>query len=306
MRTQVRDAARVHDRRADVVDQLLADQLLAVVDRREHLADRERRRRVLPDQPEALLQLGRHRVLHPEQPVRLERLAEPRRLDRRQAVVDVVQQVHVRAELAPRAFEQRRHDVQVLLRRPERLQRLALLGRLVVQLAARDAVRVRDAGHAALQRAPPCSPGATYSAAAATVSSIDLAVGVAVDHHVVARLAAQQLVHRHAQRLALDVPQRRVDRRDRRHRHRPAAPVRALVKVVPDVLDAPRVAPDQQRDHVVGQVARDGQLAPVQRRVAEPVHAALGLDLQRDEVPPRRADDHLRRHDLHWFTPLAR
>jgi hypothetical protein len=43
----------VHDRRADVVDQLLADQLLAVVNRREHLAHRQRRGRVLADQAEA-------------------------------------------------------------------------------------------------------------------------------------------------------------------------------------------------------------------------------------------------------------
>ena len=50
---QVRDPARVHDRRADVIDELLADQLLAVVDRREHLAHRQRRGRVLADQPEA-------------------------------------------------------------------------------------------------------------------------------------------------------------------------------------------------------------------------------------------------------------
>ena len=107
MRAQVRDAARVHDRRPDVVDQLLADQLLAVVNRREHLAHRQRRRRVLPDQAEALLQLGRDRVLHPEQVIRLQLLAQPRRLDRRQPVVDVVQQVEVGPELAPRALEQR-------------------------------------------------------------------------------------------------------------------------------------------------------------------------------------------------------
>ena len=37
-----------------VVDQLLLDQELAVPDRVEHLADRQRRRRVLADQPEAL------------------------------------------------------------------------------------------------------------------------------------------------------------------------------------------------------------------------------------------------------------
>ena len=78
-----RDAAGVHDRRADVVDELLLDELLAVVDAVEDLADRDRRRGVLADQAEALLQLGGHRVLHPEQVVGLELLAEAAGLDRR-------------------------------------------------------------------------------------------------------------------------------------------------------------------------------------------------------------------------------
>ena len=50
----VRDAAGVHDGRADVVDQLLADQVLAVPDRVEDFADRQRRGRVLADQAERL------------------------------------------------------------------------------------------------------------------------------------------------------------------------------------------------------------------------------------------------------------
>ena len=78
-----------------------------------------------------------------------------------------------------------------------------------------------------------------------------------------------------------------------RHRHRPAPPVGALVQELPDVLDATRVASDEQRQHVIGQIARDGQLAAVQRRVAEAVDAVLGLELQRDEVASRTADDDL-------------
>ena len=64
----------------------------------EDLAHRERRRGVLADEAEALLQLRGHRVLQPEQVVGLEVLAEARGLDRRQAVVHVVEQVDVGPE----------------------------------------------------------------------------------------------------------------------------------------------------------------------------------------------------------------
>src|SRR5258708_2952189 len=52
---QVADAARVDDRRADVVDELLLDEPLAIVDRRKHLADGDGRRRVVSNEPEAFL-----------------------------------------------------------------------------------------------------------------------------------------------------------------------------------------------------------------------------------------------------------
>ena len=55
---------------------------------------------------EAFLQLRRHRILHPPQAVRLEALADARRLDRRQPVMDVVQQVQLRAELGAHPLEQ--------------------------------------------------------------------------------------------------------------------------------------------------------------------------------------------------------
>ena len=106
---QMRDAAGMHHGRADIVDQLLLDQLLAVPDRIEHFADGQRRRGVLADQAEAGLVFRRHRILHPEQAIGFEILAQPPGLDRGQAVVHVVQQVHVPAQRLARRFEQRRH-----------------------------------------------------------------------------------------------------------------------------------------------------------------------------------------------------
>ena len=59
--------AGVRDRRPDVVDQLLLDQRVAIVDRVEDLSNRDRRRRVLPDDAKRPLDLGRNRIFHPEQ-----------------------------------------------------------------------------------------------------------------------------------------------------------------------------------------------------------------------------------------------
>ena len=46
------------------------------------------------------------------------------------------------------------------------------------------------------------------------------------------------------------------------------------------------VAADQARD-MWSEVTCDGQLAPVERRVSEPVDAGIGIDFQGDEVTPR-------------------
>src|SRR5439155_25569609 len=125
------------------------------------------------------------------------------------------------------------------------------------------------------------------------------AVRVAVDEDAVARAPAEQLVHGHAGRLALEVPERGVDGRDRGHPDGPAAPVRALVQVLPRVLDPRRVASDEQRADVILEVRRDRELAPVERRVAEAREALVCRELQRDEVPAGRADDHAGPGDRH-------
>ena len=62
------------------------------------------------------------------------------------------------------------------------------------------------------------------------------AIGVGAD--AVAALAAEQFIHRHAERLALDVPERVIDGADRRIEHRPADPEGTPIHLVPVLLDA--------------------------------------------------------------------
>jgi hypothetical protein len=106
------------------------------------------------------------------------------------------------------------------------------------------------------------------------------------------------LIQRQVRLFGLDVPERGVDGRDRRHRHRAAPPIGAAVEVLPDVFDLRRVATDERGDDVVGEVARDGKLAAVERRVADAGEARIRLDLQRDEVAARTGDDDARGGDL--------
>ena len=51
------------------------------------------------------LVLRGHGILEPEQAVRFEALAEPAGFDRRQPMVDVMQQVHLEPDLAPQPIE---------------------------------------------------------------------------------------------------------------------------------------------------------------------------------------------------------
>ena len=91
---------------------------------------------------------------------------------------------------------------------------------------------------------------------------------------------------------------RDVDCGNRRHRHRPASPVRAAIEELPGVLDPSGVATDQVGNDVLLQVRGDGELAAIERRIAEPDDACARLDPERDEIAPRTGDDHARVHDL--------
>ena len=60
----------------------------------------------------------------------------------------------------------------------------------------------------------------------------------------------------------------------------------------------PGVAADEVRDDVIVEIRGHGELAAVERGIAEPVHAGARLDLQRDEIAPGARDDDARRDDL--------
>ena len=122
---------------------------------------------------------------------------------------------------------------------------------------------------------------------------------MAVDHHPVAAPTSQELIEGQAGHFALDVPERRIDGRDGAHRHRAPAPIRSTIKVLPDVLDHRRIAADERGDDVLGEVRRDGELAPVQRRVAQAVNALVGFDPEGDEVASGTADNDAASGNLH-------
>jgi hypothetical protein len=289
---QMAEPAGMRHRRPDVVDQMFLDQHVAVEDGVEHLADRDRRGRVMADDAERLLQLRRHRILHPEQPVGLERLAERTGLDRCQPVVHVMQEVQVVAELTAQPVEHRGHEVEIALAAPDGFERAMLLRRFVRLRSLGDAVSVIQPRDAALRADRGVSEiGLPGDGMDGVVER--LAVRVRVDHDAIPRRPAEQLVDRHVERLAANIPERHVHGGNRRHRHRAAAPVGALVEVLPCVLDAPRVAADEQRHDMLAQIAGDRELPSIQRPVAQTVDAVLGHQLERDEVASRTRDDDL-------------
>jgi hypothetical protein len=88
-----------------------------------------------------------------------------------------------------------------------------------------------------------------------------------------AALATQQVIERCVERLALDVPQRHVHGGDRAHGHRPFAPVRTAIKILPDVIGLKWIAADDARNDIFRKVAGYGKLAAVQRAIPKPVDA---------------------------------
>ena len=210
----------------------------------------------------------------------------------------VVEQLHVPPDRLANRGEQARHPAQVRTL-VERLEHGEVdLGRLVEEVAATDAVRGQQSGKARLH-AHGLVPGGDVAGGGLDRRFDRRPVGVPVHGDAVAGPAAEQVVHGRVEALALDVPEGHVDGADRRHRHRSAPPVRPLVEEVPDVLDPLRVEADEQRQHVVVEVADHGQLPAVQRRVADAAHAVVGLDHDGDEVAPGARDDGSSRCDLH-------
>src|SRR5690606_14190061 len=118
------------------------------------------------------------------------------------------------------------------------------------------------------------------------------AVRVTVHEYAFARSAAEQLVDRHARHLAEDVPQRDVDRGDGGHGDGTAAPVRAPVEELEDVLDPTGIAADEIRYQVILEVGRDREFAAIERGVTEAGNTGPRNNFQRDEVARGAGHDH--------------
>ncbi len=129
--------------------------------------------------------------------------------------------------------------------------------------------------------------------------------GVSVGQGAGTTRAAEELVQGHSGVLGLDVPQLGVDGRDRRHGHGAAPPVRTAVEVLPGVLDAGGVLPQEEGYDVIVEVGAYGQFAAVERGVAETGDTVLGGDAQGDEVPSGTGHVDFGGLDTHEGSPLV-
>src|SRR5690606_18339585 len=100
----------------------------------------------------------------------------------------------------------------------------------------------------------------------------------------VALLAAEKVVDRHAERLALDVVKRDVERRDRRLQHAAAFEVLAAIELLPDSASLERIAPDEQR-RIVLERPHHRLLAAGKPALAPAEDPLIGLDLDQQLVP---------------------
>ena len=122
-----------------------------------------------------------------------------------------------------------------------------------------------------------------------------------VDTHLIAGLAAQQLVDRHTQSLALDVPQCDVDGRDRAHDDR-AAEINRPQEILVEVLDAEGVFANEVIRKFFDGSCRRLQIAPV-AGLAQTHDSGIGVDLY-EEIVLRKAQLHVRNfHSA--FSPVT-
>ena len=227
----------------------------------EQLAHRNRRARLLPQQAEVAVVFGRERVFEEEQAVRLQRLAERDRLDQRHALVDVVQQLDLVAELRAQMLEQLRQHPDVRRRLPDRTRGwsgpMASRGR--AGSGTRSRARRRSPGPG---RRPGRGRGGTRlpcPCARCPRPPGSRARWRGSSSRRRAALAAEQLVERHVGALALDVPERDVHAAHRVEQHAAVAPVRADVGRLPDVFDLVDVASDEKRLEVLVDGGLDDQ-----------------------------------------------
>ena len=230
---------------------------------------------------------GESGILEEEEPEALGVLAQLQRLRRRDALVDVVQQLDLVAELLPGRLQQRERAPRV----GRGLEHRGRVERLHRGLPAPRAV----AGHPRHAHLHADVAEAGRHVGAGVVDHLgDLgAARVRVAVRRLARLAAEKLVHGHPGLAALDVPQRHVDAADGVVEHGAVAPVGARVERLPGVLDPVRGLADQERlqvalhrrHHEVGALREGGAAVAV-----EPVLVGRDLDHHQPQPGRRRGD----------------
>lgn len=108
---------------ADIVNQLLFNELFAIPDTVKNFAYGNRRNRMLTDEAEALLIFSWRRIFHPEQTVVFNAFAKAGCLNGSQTMVHVMQQMFVKTKFVTHCIKQFWRKVEVLLGRPQLLFR---------------------------------------------------------------------------------------------------------------------------------------------------------------------------------------
>ena len=220
----------------------------------EQFAHRQRHRALRPQHAEVADVLGRQRILQEEQTVGFQLLGQTHRIDRRQALVDG-------RAAAPACGG-----------RPARTVANMPATRRSFSPGSKNAEPLPpvSANEPAVAPDTPRLDPFVAAELAADVAEAALpqrlrllqhllrlvTVGMHVDGRAAAAAAAPELVAGHARRLALDIPQRHLQRADGVVQHRAVAPVAVVHGAVPEVGDGAGVAADGERL----EVAFDGRL----------------------------------------------
>ena len=96
---------------------------------------------------------------------------------------------------------------------------------------------------------------------------------------------------------------RHVDRRNRRHRHRPAPPVRPAIQVLPDVLDLEGSRPIRQGSTCSSRYAATASSRPFSVASPSPWMPSSVSIFKRHKIAVRRTDDHVSIRNLHSLLP---
>ena len=218
---------------ADEVDEALANERHILNRVGEELTKRDGRRTLASKKSQVLRIFGRNRIFEEEEPVRLECFGQLNRIDRRDALVHVMQELDVLPEARAEVLEEPRNDPAIGTRIP-----VLALPKITVHTIGR---LTRDSHLAADE------PKATGCARTRLLLHL-LEVSpcrVHIDGKRHPTAATEKLIERHPCTFPFDIPQRHVDTTERMVEHRTIPEVGTEVGRLPDVFDIIDAPADQ-------------------------------------------------------------